>query len=79
MNGILSTCPAPGPVRLLVGTQLMLLVQAVLIFQASDPLPSALKALLVATWTLGISALIAAIRGSARDESARWWRRGHDR
>jgi hypothetical protein len=49
MNGILSSCPARGPVRLLVGTQLMLLVQTVLIFQASDPLPSALKALLVTT------------------------------
>lgn len=79
MSGILSSRPAAGPVRLLVGTQLMLLVQTVLIFEASAPLPTPLRALLVMNWVVGVSALIAAVRGSRADQAPPWWRRRHDR
>jgi drug/metabolite transporter (DMT)-like permease len=77
MSGILSRRPAPGPIRLLVGTQLMLLVQSLLLYEASDALPSGLQVFLLATWILGTAALIAAVRGD-RDEGEPWWRRRHD-
>ncbi len=78
MNGILSSRPAAGPVRLLVGTQLMLLVQTVLIFEASASLPTPLQALLVMNWVVGVSALIAAVRGPRAEQSPPWWKRRDD-
>lgn len=56
----------------------MLLVQSLLLYEASDALPSALQFLLLATWILGTAALIAAVRGG-QDEGEPWWRRRHDR
>ena len=55
MRGLLSASPAPGPIRLLVGTQLMLLIQTILVFEASENLPGGLKALLVMSGILGLS------------------------
>jgi len=78
MRGILGPAPAPGPIRLLVGTQLMLLVQTMLVFDATDGLPASLKAYLLACGVLGASALICAIRGE-NGQGEPWWRRRHER
>ena len=78
MRGILGPAPAPGPIRLLVGTQLMLLVQTMLVFDATDGLPARLKAYLLACGVLGASALICAIRGE-NGQGEPWWRRRHER
>lgn len=79
MKGILSSGPAPGPIRLLVGSQLLLLVQSVLIFQASQPLPTALRVMLVGSSAIGLAALIAAVLGERQHEQEPWWKRRHDR
>jgi hypothetical protein len=76
MRGILGPTPAPGPIRLLVGTQLMLLVQTMLVFDAADGLPASLKAYLLACGVLGATALICAIRGES-GQGEPWWRRRH--
>ena len=78
MRGILGPAPAPGPIRLLVGTQLILLVQTMLVFDATDGLPASLKAYLLACGVLGASALICAIRGE-NGQGEPWWRRRHER
>ena len=78
MKGVLDPAPAPGPIRLLVGTQLMLLVQTMLVFDAADGLPASLRAYLLACGVLGASALICAIRGE-RGQGEPWWRRRHER
>lgn len=79
MTGILSCAPARGPIRLLVGTQLLLLVQTVLVCQASDPLPMSLRLFLGVSGILGLTALIVAIRGERRDQGKPWWATRHDR
>ncbi len=79
MRGLLSASPAPGPVRLLVGTQLMLLIQTILVFEASENLPDGLKALLVMSGVLGFSALIFAVRGPRETEDRPWWKSRHGR
>lgn len=78
MKGILSAAPAPGPIRLLVGTQLMLLILTILVLETPGDLPLRLQGLLLAGWVLGASALICAIRGDRSDDRP-WWRRRHDR
>ncbi|QNG48537.1 hypothetical protein [Sphingobium yanoikuyae] len=79
MNGILSSTPAHGPVRLLVGSHLLLLIQTVLMLQASDPLPTSLRLFLGVTGMLGLAALIVAVRGEQEDEGKPWWAKRHDR
>ncbi|CAM8668379.1 hypothetical protein MCEMIE4_04286 [Sphingobium cupriresistens] len=83
MKGLLSATPAPGPIRLLVGTQLMLLIQTLLVFEVSENLPGALQALLVMSGALGLSALIVAVRGPTGEQTdeqgKEWWRRRHGR
>ena len=53
MKGILSAAPAAGPIRLLVGTQLMLLVLTILVLETPGTLPLRLQGLLLAGWVLG--------------------------
>ncbi|PZU12131.1 MAG: hypothetical protein DI606_10245 [Sphingobium sp.] len=79
MTGILSSAPARGPVRLLVGTQLLLLVQTVLVCQASDLLPTSLRLFLGVSGILGLTALIVAVRGERRDQGKPWWAKRHGR
>lgn len=77
MTGILSSSPAHGPIRLLVGTHLLLLIQTVLVLQASDPLPTSLRLFLGVTGVLGLAALIVAVRGERDDEGKPWWAKRH--
>lgn len=79
MTGILSSSPARGPVRLLVGTHLLLLIQTVLVFQASDRLPTSLRAFLCVTGALGLAALIVAVRGERQKKGRPWWAKRHVR
>ena len=79
MTGILSSTPARGPIRLLVGTHLLLLVQTVLVCQASDSLPTSLRLFLGVSGVLGLAALVVAVRGESQDEGKPWWRKRHDR
>lgn len=79
MTGILSSTPAHGPVRLLVGAHLLLLVQTVLVFQASAQLPTALRLFLGVSGLLGMAALIVAVRGERQDQGKPWWAKRHDR
>lgn len=79
MSGILSSSPAHGPIRLLVGTHLLLLIQTVLVLQASDPLPTSLRLFLYVTGVLGLAALIVAVRGERQNEGRPWWAKRHDR
>ncbi|MEC3947837.1 hypothetical protein [Sphingobium sp. HWE2-09] len=78
MKGILSDAPAVGPIRLLVGTQLMLLVLTILVLETPGALPLRLQGLLLAGWVLGASALICSVRGESPEDRP-WWRRRHDR
>ena len=77
MSGILTSPPAHGPVRLLLGTHLLLLIQTVLVLQASDPLPTSLRLFLGVTGVLGLAALIVAVRGERDDEGKPWWAKRH--
>lgn len=78
MTGILSSTPARGPVRLLVGTHLLLLVQTVLVCQTSDPLPTSMRLFLGMSGVLGLTALIVAVRGERQDQGKPWWAKRHD-
>ena len=78
MKGILSAAPATGPIRLLVGTQLMLLVLTILVLETPGALSLRLQLLLLAGFVLGASALICAICGDRTDERP-WWRQRHGR
>jgi hypothetical protein len=79
MTGILSCAPARGPIRLLVGTHLLLLIETVMVLQASGPLPTSLRLFLGVSGILGLTALIAAVRGERRDQGKPWWAKRHDR
>lgn len=79
MKGLLSSSPSPVSVRIVVGTQLLFLVQTALIFQASAVLDIALQAMVLTIGTIGFAGLVAAIRGQSADEPAPWWRRRHAR
>lgn len=79
MNGLLSSTPSPTSIRVLVGTHLLLLVQAALVFQTADVLPPALQAMVVTSGIIGVAGLVAAIRGEAATEGTPWWRRRHAR
>ncbi|BBC99466.1 MULTISPECIES: hypothetical protein [Sphingobium] len=79
MTGILSSTPAHGPIRLLVGTHLLLLVQTVLVCQASDPLPISMRIFQGMSGLLGFSALIVGVRGERQDQGKPWWAKRHGR
>lgn len=79
MKGLLSSSPSPVSVRIVVGTQLLFLVQTVMVFQAAAALDFALQAMVVTIGTIGFAGLVAAIRGEAATQTAPWWRRRHVR
>ena len=78
MNGIFSNAPCSSSIRLLVGTHVLLLVQAGLVLW-SAPVPGAMQALVMLVFVIGISALIAAARGDKDERRRDWWRRRHGR
>lgn len=79
MSGILSAAPGPSAIRLMVGTHLLLLIQAALVLWTPAHLDSVLRALIALVLVIAVSALGAAIHGLSDDERQNWWRRRHGR
>lgn len=67
MRGIFSSAPAPSAIRLLVGSQMLLLVQAGLVLSGRSALHGPAATLLLVTMLVSFAALIAAIRGEPAD------------
>lgn len=67
MRVILSDAPAPSAIRLLVGSQLLLLIQAGLVLNSRFAVEPTLCALVVIIAIIGLSALLNAIAGEPRD------------
>ena len=63
MRGIFSSAPAPSVVRLLVGSQMLLLVQAGLVLSGRSALHGPTSTLLLLSIVVSLAALIAAILG----------------
>lgn len=79
MRGILSGAPGPSAIRLMVGTHLLLLIQAALVLWSAPQLDAVLRALVALVFVLAVSGLGAAIHGLTDDERQNWWRRRHGR
>ena len=69
MRGALSSTPAPSAVRLLVGSQLLLLIQVGLVLASRPPLHRPLVVIVLAFGLVGLAALICAIRGEPASDT----------
>ncbi len=78
MNGIFSATPAPGPIRLLIGSQGLLLVQSCIALQL-PAVPGRFRLLVVLTAIIAMAALISAAIGEDRNGGQPGWRRRHGR
>ncbi|MGN6124844.1 MAG: hypothetical protein ACTHOJ_18010 [Sphingomonas oligoaromativorans] len=78
MNGIFSATPAAGPIRLLVGTHGLMLVQLLLALQLPT-VAGGHRALITFTLIIALMGLLAAACGETRDSGQQWWRRRHGR
>ncbi|RYM09242.1 hypothetical protein [Sphingobium cupriresistens] len=78
MNGIFSSTPAPGPIRLIVGSQGLLLVQSFIAWQL-PAVPGLFRLLVAITAVIATAALISAALGEDRESSQPYWRRRHGR
>jgi hypothetical protein len=74
MNGLLSPTPGATAVRLLLGSQLLLIVQAALIVRAASAVSDALWAISLAAMLMGLACLVSAVRGERPDPQRRVWR-----
>lgn len=79
MRGLLSATPGPSAIRLMVGTHLLLLIQAALVLWSAPHLDAALRVLVALVFVLAVSGLVAAIHGLSDDGCQNWWRRRHAR
>lgn len=78
MNGIFSIAPAPGPIRLLIGSQGLALVQSCIACQ-SPAMPAVVRLLGALIAIIATAALISAAIGEGREIPAPHWRRHHGR
>ncbi|WP_328804731.1 hypothetical protein [Sphingobium psychrophilum] len=78
MNGIFSATPAPGPIRLLIGSQGLVLVQTCIAWQL-PAVPAVVRILGAVLAVIAIVALISAAIGEGRENRAPYWRRRRDR
>jgi hypothetical protein len=78
MNGIFSATPAPGPIRLLIGSQGLALVQSCIAWQLPS-VPAVVRILGAVIAVIAIVALISAAIGEGRENRAPYWRRRRDR
>lgn len=79
MRGLLSNAPAPGAIRLLVGTHLMLIVQSILVLRAAA-VPLMLRLIVITTCLVALVGFALAVLGERRDDgrgAREWWRRRH--
>lgn len=82
MTGILSSQPGQPAIRLVVGTHLLLTIQAGLVLWSATDMDMGLRCIVGAAALLGLTAIITAIRGGDAEESRIWqpYRlRHHDR
>lgn len=79
MRGLLSATPGPSAIRLMVGTHLLLLIQAALVLWSAPYLDAALHVLVALVFVLAVSGLVAAIHGLSDNRRKNWWRRRHAR
>lgn len=78
MNGIFSSTPAPGPIRLLIGSQGLALVQSCIAWQL-PAMPVVVRVLGALIAIIATAALISAAIGEARENRPPHWRRCHGR
>jgi hypothetical protein len=78
MNGIFSSTPAPGPIRLMAGSQGLLLMQSFIAWQL-PAVPNLFRILVGITAIVAMAALISAAIGEDRNSSQPYWRRRHGR
>jgi hypothetical protein len=78
MNGIFSSTPAPGPIRLMVGSQGLALVQSCIAWQL-PAVPGLFRILGALIAIIATAALISAAIGEGRENPQPHWRRRHDR
>ena len=79
MRGILSGAPGPSAIRLMVGTHLLLLIQAALVLWSAPNIDAVLRALVALVFVLAVSGFCIALHGLSDDNRQTWWRRrnGH--
>lgn len=78
MNGIFSATPAPGPIRLLIGSQGLAVVQSCITWQLPT-VPAVLRILGAVIAVIAIATLISAAIGDGRENPSPHWRRRHGR
>ncbi|WP_205452213.1 hypothetical protein [Sphingobium estronivorans] len=82
MTGIFSSRPGQTAIRLIVGTHLLLTIQAGLVLWSAADMDIGMRCIVGAAAVLGLAAIITAIRGGDAEEG-RIWRpyrlRHHDR
>lgn len=79
MRGLLSDTPGTSAIRLMVGTHLLLLIQAALVLWSAPHLDVALRVLVALVFIMAVGGLCAAVHGLSDDERQNWWRRRHAR
>jgi hypothetical protein len=78
MNGIFSSTPGAGPIRLLVSTHGLLLTQSGLTLMAPD-IADSFRVMVALIVTLALGGLAAAALGLPGDDTELYWRRRHGR
>lgn len=80
MRGAFSHSPAPSCVRLLMGSQILFLVEAWLVLQGNPGISAGLNVLIIIVSSIGMASLVAAIMGEpARSAGVSRWRLPHGR
>lgn len=74
MNGIFSSTPGTGPIRLLVGTQGLLFAQSSLALMAPD-IADSFRVMVGLILTLALGGFMAAAIGMPADDGEPYWRR----
>ncbi|MBA4091046.1 MAG: hypothetical protein C0494_10690 [Sphingobium sp.] len=75
----MSSAPAAASIRLLMGSQLLLIVQAGLVVRAQGAVSDTLWAISLAALLMGLACLASAVRGEGGDASIPAGRRNHGR
>ncbi|MEJ7933974.1 hypothetical protein WG907_06860 [Sphingobium sp. AN558] len=79
MTGLLSSAPGTASIRLLMGSQLLLVVQAGLVVRAQGAVSDTLWAISLAALLMGLACLASAVRGERPDASIPVGRPTHGR
>lgn len=74
MNGIFSSAPGTGPIRLLVGTHGLLVAQSTLALMGPDTADS-FRVMIALTLALAAGGFAAAVIGLPADDTVPYWQR----